>query len=186
MTSLFSGYGDYYWDDGVPRGRHPISSGNVPLYYKLVSDPYHKRLSIEEYRSDTFSTVIYDSAIFDFRWLKPAAQVGWQKETISETDTEVISLIRTIEDRVILKEVYSFDGPFCLECHAFSPQDIPVSTQKVHYKSRGDIFNGVVLYDMNNHPVTFKKYETGTDGQFTHVIEEQWSFRALPEVSHFH
>ena len=125
---------------------------------------------------------MYDSAVFDFRWLKPAAQVGWQKETLYESDSEVTSLIRTIEDRVILKEVYRFDGPFCLDCHAFSAQGIPVSVQKIYYTTRGDAFNGVVLYDMNRHPVTFKRYATGPDGQFTELLEEHWTFKQPPQL----
>ena len=170
----FEAYRDYYWDNGLPVGKDRCDDRTISPYYKIVRDPYRQRFSVERYIEGNFESVVYDSALFDFRFLKPAAQVGWQKETIEEKDNSVVCLIRSIEDRVILRELYQFDGTLCLECKAYSPHGILVSVQKMSYVARGDSFDGVTLYDTNEHPITRKKYTTDDEGQFAELVEQQW------------
>jgi hypothetical protein len=170
-------YASYHWKEGRPYGQKPLPLDEAKVLtevYKLVSDPYHKHISIELYSNGKFVRTIYDSYIFDFRDLKPAAQVGWQKENLNDSCR---SLIRNLDDRLILIESYTFDGEFCLSCESHSPFGILVSTQKIHYKHRGDCMNAVILYDTEDVPVMFKSYDSGSDGQFTTVLEEVWEPR---------
>lgn len=149
--------------------------GDDDSYYKIISDPYHKRISIERYTQNAFSHVVYDSALFNFKSLTPAEQNAWQKTTVNETDTNIICHIRNQDDRLILIEEYSFNNNLCLKCHSYSPHGILISIQHMFYQFLKNPFNGTILYDSNQHPVMYKRYEVDlTTHEFTEVIEEQW------------
>lgn len=170
-------YKDYFWKEGIPYGMGTLESHeNVSSEaYKIVMDPYRKRISIEKYIGEKFNGVIYDSALFNFRHLKPAEQMAWQKFTILETPEKIESLIRNQDDRVVVREVYSFEKGFCRECQAFSPQGYPISIQRMYYTALNDPFNGVVLFDTLQHPVLYKKYSVNEEtGEFAELLEEQW------------
>lgn len=185
-------YENYIWKNGMPYGIQGKFAQQAPvdgdLYFKIISDPYHKRISIEQYVYLTFSKVIYDSAIFNFRSLNAAEQNAWQKSAISETETSVTCHIRNQDDRLILIESYTFLNSKCRECHSFSPHGLPVSIQKMYYTSLGDTFNGTVLYDSNSHPVMYKKYQLDPLTQeFAEMIEENWDISArLTELAKSH
>lgn len=172
-------YKDYYWKEGIPRGIHAM---DIPegKSYKIVMDPYRRRISLEMYDGVNFVRTVYDSALVNFRHLKPEEQAAWQKETIKESQEEVRCLIRNQDDRVIFLETHYFDGSHCRECHIFSPQGTLIGIQKIQHVSKGDAFDGVILFDGNQYPVMFKRYEL--DGQeFTNLLEESWDM-ALKKV----
>jgi len=168
-------YADYVWKNGRPRGLSvlPPDANLVGISYKIIADPYFKRISVEKYQSGTFSQTIYDSALFDFRHLKAAEQASWQKTTVSETENQVICHIRNQDDRLVLIEEYSFENQLCRSCITKSPQNVTVSIQKIQYSSLGDPFNGVILYDINEHTIMSKRYKIDEETlSFTDLIEE--------------
>ncbi len=171
-------YKNYYWEEGVPKGSSPVDpdSDRQVLNYKIVSDPYHKRISIEKYLGTVFQKVVYDSALFDFRCLKPANHIAWQK--IPSEDPEEGSLIRNQDDRIVLVERYSFAGNRCSMCLASSPHGFPVSTQRIFWKALGDLVDGVALFDQEGRPVMYKLYQTDPEtGEFSELIEEKWKMQ---------
>lgn len=172
-------YRDYFWKGGIPYG---LGNGQNTLQdmsegYKIVSDPYHKRISVEKYSQGHLTEIIYDSAFLDFRHLKPNTQYAWHKEVIKESDTEAVAVIRNQDDRVVAIETYTFENGLCRSCQAHTPHGIPISTQKLYYTALGDPFNGVGLFDRNNKPVMQKKYGVDKEGEFTNVLEETWEFQ---------
>lgn len=168
-------YRDYFWKEGIPYGIEPTEDGGT---VKIVMDPYRKRISIEKYQDRVFAGVIYDSALFNFRHLKPAEQNAWQKNPIRQDDNSIECLIRNQDDRVVIKEVYRFEKGVCRECFAYSPQGILISRQHMLYTALQDPLNGVILYDANEHPVVFKKYAISEEtGEFTDLLEEQWDMK---------
>lgn len=166
-------YRDYVWKEGIPYG---IGATNdcKGMTYKIAMDPYRKRIAIERYENNVFCSVVYDSALLDFRHLKPAEQTAWQKVILSENSEKIVAAIYNQDDRLALIETYSFEGKFCRKCVSTSSHGIVLSHQKIFYQVLGDAFNGVLLQDINQHPVMFKRYESDSEGEFTELIEEIW------------
>lgn len=168
-------YTKYTWKEGIPYGIQKVDADH-PLSYKILSDPYHKWISIEEYSNGSFKKVIYDSKLFDFRQLKPINQTAWNKVQVMESETEILCEIRDQDDRLILFEHYHFEKGTCRECQTLSVHKIPVSYQKVFYKRFGDTFNGVVLFDCNDQIVMQKEYAIEEEsGEFMEVLKESWN-----------
>lgn len=173
-------YRDYIWKEGIPYGIEAINP-STPLTYKIPMDPYRKRITIEKYVDGHFESIVYDSAFLDFRHLKPAEQTAWQKVIVSENEQKVVAAIYNQDDRLILFETYSFEKKFCRSCLSTSGQGIPLSNQKMYYKALGDPLNAVILFDINAHPVTFKRYEEdGDSGEFGELVEEIWDGGRIP------
>ena len=152
---------DYIWKNGLPYGINPLDESAIlktQIAYKIVSDPYHKRNSIEVYQMGGFSKIIYDSALFDFRQLKLGEQIAWQKTVVLDNPSKTICHIRNQDDRLLLVEEYFFEAERCRECQTFSPQGILISIQKMKYEALNDPYNGVILFDANHHPLMLKKY----------------------------
>ena len=167
-------YEDYYWSHGIPRGVGKCGAALPALHYKIVSDPYRKRISIERFTQNAFHAVVYDSALFDFRDLAPERQASWQKLSLGDHQ----ALIRDHDDRTILFEDYTFTGGRCSFCKARSPHGPSVSEQMICYRASGDSFDGVVLWDSNRHPVILKKYKIDeSSGEFSELIEEYKEFK---------
>ena len=170
-------YKDYVWRGGLPYGVGPVDEDELlgSITYKISSDPYHKRVSIEKYEKGRFSSIIYDSALFDFRQLKLGEQLAWQKTLINETDQAATCHIRNQDDRLILIEEYHFEGDRCRECKAYSPIGHLISIQKISYKDLKDGFNGVTLLDSQGRTVMSKHYDwDDTTKQFTTLLKEEW------------
>lgn len=172
-------YRDYEWKEGVPRGKGILTLEDVvtqPSAYKIVSDPYRKRISVEKYKNGLFETIIYDSQQLNFSTLRQEGRAStWQKETISEKDDQVRAIIRDHDDRIILIETQNFVKGYCRECQIHSPSGMLLSIHKLSYTAFGDLFDGVVLYDSQNRMVMTKKYEIDQPtGQFTKLLVEQW------------
>lgn len=165
---------DYVWKEGIPYGIQFCDKVSGPTY-KIVSDPYRKRITVEEYVNGDFRRIIYDSALFDFRQLKLGEQLAWQKTQVSESGDHVVCHIRNQDDRLILVEEYTFEGQRCRECRAFSPLGVLLSVQKMSYRLCNDLFDGVVLLDSNEHPVMSKRYEVDErTKEFSQLLEEKW------------
>lgn len=171
-------YNDYVWKDGIPYGINALND-HTGMAYKIAMDPYRKRIAIESYENKQFRAVIYDSGLLDFRHLKPAEQTAWQKVTLSESNEKVIAAIYNQDDRLILIETYHFEDRFCRCCISTSGHGIILAEQKIFYKNLGDPFNGVILYDTNQHPVMFKQYENDDLGEFTDLLEEIWDGKKI-------
>lgn len=152
---------DYVWVKGKPRGKSPCQ----PLYdgfaYKIVKDPYGKRISIERFNKGVFQDIIYDSNLFDFRWLIKV-ESSWQK--IPSTSS---SLIVDHDDRTIAKEFYVFENDLCTECRIHYPDGPLVAIQKMIYREKN--LNAMILFDTRNHPAGLKMY--GDSGK---CIFESW------------
>lgn len=171
-------YKDYYWKDGVPFGIQPIDEIAKTDSYKIIMDPYKKRISIESYLKGQFSTTLYDSLLLDFRQLKKPEQTAWQKIPINESQDLMVCLIRDQDDRVLFIETHIFIDNLCRECRVSTPHGISLSVHKMVYKNLGDPFDGVILYDHNEHPVMYKRYEFDEkEQQFTNLLEEEWDMQ---------
>jgi hypothetical protein len=178
-------YRNYIWKKAIPYGIEEVQEG-AECAYKIPSDPYRKRIAVEEWRNGKFFRVVYDSALFDFRHLQPADQNAWQKVNVLETKETVTSQIRNQDDRTILIEVYHFEGGICRSCMTSSAHGIPVSQQKMYYIAHGELFNGVILSDMSGRPVMFKSYKCDeTTGEYTDLLKEEWDMiKAQPPLQH--
>jgi hypothetical protein len=173
-------YKDYVWKDAIPYGVQAIPEGEIlsGRTYKIIMDPYRKRISLEKYTDGQLSAIIYDSALLDFRHLKSPEHAAWQKFTISESDEMAVCLIRNQDDRVIFLETHFFIDGVCRECRVHSPHGYPISSHRTFYISKQDPFNGVILFDQNEQPVMFKKYEVDPEtGVFTVLKEANWDLR---------
>lgn len=171
---------DYFWKEGIPYGIEVADSVSATqgLTYKIIMDPYRKRISIESYRQGQFSAVVYDSALLDFRHLKAAEQTAWQKIIIYEGDDGMRCLIRNQEDRLLFVETYLFQEGLCRECRVVSAHGVPLSLHRMFYTALHDAFNGVILYDQNSHPVMSKRYEVDKDtSEFTTLLLEDWNLK---------
>lgn len=160
---------NYFWKEGKPVGKDPSDATGET--FKVITDPYRKRFSVESYSAGKFVDVVYDSNLFDFRHLKSAEIEAWQRECIDGLPNR--SLIRNIDERVILMEEAHFEGDLCTGCTLYSPQGIWIATQKMHLTSKGDAFNGVSLMDKLKRPVLIKEYSI-EEGAFSLLLQEKW------------
>lgn len=171
---------DYYWKGGIPYGisaTEDLSEKN----YKIVMDPYRKRISIEVYDKSVFSEVAYDSALFDFRHLKSPEQAAWQKVTVKDEENSMECLIRNQDDRLVFFETYWFEQGLCRDCVATSPHGYPLSKQHMFYKFLKDPINGVLLLDRHERPVMYKLYDADPHtGEFTKLLKEEWNPKENP------
>lgn len=168
-------YKQYFWKEGIPIGCGSCDPAQSEESFKVIADPYKKRISIEKYRHQIFECLVYDSALLNFKDLKKPEQAAWQ---ISTTCINGLSQgwLRNQDDRLIAIETYMFTGNLCRECKVHSPHGIFISTHRMYYKHLGDPFDGVILYDTHEKPVMFKCYvfDPQTD-QYSDLIEEQWN-----------
>jgi hypothetical protein len=164
---------DYIWREGIP---YPTGQGSNQLdptltLYKIAHDSYHKRISIEEYIGGKFSRILYDSALLEFRNLKPQFQIGWEKIPFESNR----NLIRDEADRVVWIEEYEFKEDRCIECRIRYPDGPLLAQQKICYTALGDSFNGVILNDSIGKVVMKKSYSLTPEGEFDEVLQESWT-----------
>lgn len=166
-------YHDYEWKRGRPSGVGK-EFDTLEMGYKVVADPYYKRISVEKYEEGKFREVIYDSALFDFRHLR-AEDASWQREVINENGPFITSLVRNMEDRIIFIEIAEFQEDKCLECKILSPHLVPIGKQLIFDTARGDSWNGVLLMDVLGKTILQKRYEKDpVTGDFSNLLEEVW------------
>jgi hypothetical protein len=180
---LSKSFEDYVWKNGKPYGIAKKPSHKNDISYKIIADPYYKRISIEKYNEGSFISIIYDSAIFDFRHLKPAEQNAWQKIIFKDNEIKTTCHIRNQDDRLILIEEYAFENNLCRECRSFSPHEVQISSQKMYYKMFNDPFNGSVLFDTNDHIVMYKTYQADPlTNEFSDLLTEEWDMSKSTEL----
>jgi hypothetical protein len=191
-------YKEYFWKEGTPIGLDPVDEHFSGERYKIVADPYRKRISIEKYQGFDFVSIIYDSALLNFRDLKKPENAAWQKtpgqvpanfnlknlaQRVENPEELVCSFIRNQDDRLLFIEFCLFSKNLCRECYIYSPHGLPLSLHKMYYVHLADPFNGVVLYDMNAHSVMMKRYEFDESTQlFTTLIDEDWTIKKIAKI----
>lgn len=172
---------NYYWKNGKPYGLEEVTH-EAPISYRIVTDPYYKRFSIEKY-SLKFDKIIYDSLLLDFRHLTLKDQVAWEREMLKEEENRSISLLRNQDDRAVLIETLTFHNNQCRACMTSSIHGIPLALHKMFYVSLGDSFNGVILYDVEERPVMRKVYEIDSQsGEFTNLLSEEWDMQSFIQI----
>ncbi len=173
MYSELPLYLDYYWKNGKPVGTG-YGSTEAEQSFKVIRDPYGKRYSVEKYSFGKFIEIVYDSSLFDFRHLKTEETSAWQRENLEELPDLTRALIRSMDERIILREESHFKDGICHACKIFSPHGVYIGTQNILRTSAGDPFNGVILHDCANRPVVIKKYGIDEFDNFTELLGEQW------------
>ncbi|HRD54999.1 MAG TPA: hypothetical protein PLC42_01240 [Parachlamydiaceae bacterium] len=173
-------YQDYFWKEGIPYGikevKEPVAA-SFPTY-KIVMDPYRKHISIEKYSQNCFHSVIYDSNFINFRHLKDETHHAWEKTVVKETEDTVICHLRDHNDRLLFQETHFFKEGLCYKCHAVSSHGFSLLVQRMYYKTLHDPFDGVVLFDQNEHPVMCKEYLFDeTASAFTDLIKANWDMQ---------
>lgn len=161
-------YEDYIWKNGSPYGIRPRQDESG---YKIPADPYKRYLSIERYNQGEFVECVYDSTLFNFKHLKPEKQIAWERVALDELS----ALLKDHNDCVKLREIYTFEKELCRECRIYSIHGPLVSIHKMYYSHLGDSFDGVILFDANEHMVLIKKYHFDQEAMcFTDLLEEVW------------
>jgi hypothetical protein len=171
-------YRDYFWKNGKPYGIEKVDSKHF-ISYKIISDPYYKRISIEKYHFGQFAQTVYDSIFLDFRHLKSPEHTGWQRDLLEEKENKIAYLLRNQDDRAILKEILEFQEHYCRSCMIESIHGILLSTHKMYYTILQDPFNGVILFDQENRVVMKKTYEINPlTEEFDRLISEEWEMNS--------
>lgn len=177
---------NYYWKNGSPKGWQKVSNDELvsdETYYKIITDPYFKHISVEKYFGQTYDSTPYDSLLMDFRRLNEMQQLAWQRIILSESENEIVSLLKDQNDRVVYKEVHFIEKGLCRQCEVFTPQGFLVSCHKMHYEHLQDSFNGVTLFDRLSKPVIKKVYEIDeSKTAYKDLIEETKDFTPFQTV----
>lgn len=175
---MFSHYHDYYWKDGKPYGKDKTEPALSSHSYKIVSDPYFKRISIEKYHFTQFDKIIYDSYMLDFRHLTLKDQMAWRREVLNESEHETVCILHNEDDRAVLFETLTFEGDLCRCCRTSSIHAIPLSQHQMYYSHLNDPFNGLILFDIEHRPVMLKTYEFDlVSNEFTNLELEEWNMQ---------
>jgi len=175
---MFRHWQNYYWKNGKPYGLQEKDPALTPSSYKIVADPYFKRISIEKYRFTHLDYIVYDSYLLDFRHLTLKDQIAWQREILKEENHSTICLLRNEDDRAIFYETLHFEKNICRSCTTSSIHGIPLSIHRMFYTHMEDPFNGVVLYDNEKKPVMHKIYNFDTmTNEFTNLLLEEWNMQ---------
>lgn len=167
-------YRDYIWKGGLPYGVTPTLEP-AGTTYKVLSDPYHRQVFVEQYRDGKFHALIYDSRLLNFRKLNPQNQMAWEREIISETEDTMVAELRNQDDQLIIIEKMKYENGLCKSCTLLSSHGILLSEHRMTYKHLGDAFDGVTLYDSNERQVMIKKYVYDEEAcQFSDILAEIW------------
>ena len=143
---MFPFYRDYFWKGGKPFGVQKVDPLTADQrVFRIVSDPYHKWISIETYLGEAFDAIIYDSRFLDFRKLKPTEQIAWRKKSVGEAAAWIFNE----DDRVILKEVCCYKEGLCREVKIYSPYQ----TLICRYVMVDGPLGSLLLYDSQSRPV---------------------------------
>lgn len=172
---------NYFWKKGRPVGVRPcpLETGES---YKILSDPYLKRFSVELYQTGKFTEIVYDSALFDFRLLHAEDLDSWQRNMIEESPETTRSFLRNMDDRIVLIEECHFQNNQCVGCTLFSPHGILIAEQKIFKTEFSDPYNGVVLFDRTGRPIVIKRYAIDEQGSFATLLEELWEHSSFNDV----
>ena len=161
---------DYSWSNGrpVPLDSVPLDSLDL-RHYRLITDPYGKRTTIELHKDGFLQRCIYDSDLMNFRKLSELEDLDVTRDKI-----EGGAVIRNDEDRALWMEYYRFDGDICVGAEIRSPHGSLIGVQDISYTKLGRPFNGVILRDAEAKAVTMKTYRVDEEGEFLELLEEHW------------
>ena len=156
MQLMYIHYLNYYWDQGIPKGTDPVDPA-VPISYRITSDPYRKRITIEKYHHNQFYSIVYDSNLFDFRKLSPAIQESWERVSLSESEDQLTCLIKDENDLAVCIEVHTYEKGMCTLCeYKTASNQFLIATQKLYYQKEGHPKDVGILYDMEG-KIVFEK-----------------------------
>jgi len=182
MHSTFPHFENYVWKNGIPRGKRVVDCPTqANISYRIVHDPYYKRISIERYQKGLWKDIVYDSLSFDFRIIRQSnhekqIQEEWERIPLQTESNETLYLIRNREDRPIYIEKMTFEDSRPRQCTIYSPQRQLLATHTLWYEDKKDPFNGVIVYDQLGKAVVKKIYEFDKEEcQFTTLISEHWA-----------
>lgn len=156
---------DYRWSKGKPLA---LKGTAGPFF--IIQDPYGKRISIERRTSQEPLEIVYDSALFDFRWLKQIEEQLWQRIPYGGR----YAYIRSPEERTLLIEEMGHNEKGNPRCLWRSPHGILVARQEIYLTASEDPFNGVALYDNTDRPIWVKHYRLDPNGAFGELWIDGW------------
>lgn len=167
---------DYSWDKGRPIGRIRCAAKETPISYKIVHDPYYKRICIERYAWGLFQESIYDSCLLDFRSFRQGKEpVAWERQLIQETDKELRFLVKDEEDRVRFLENHTLESGRTVKGEIFSMHGLFLCSHHLFWRDKGDAWNGLQIWDREGRLVLTKNYTlTPNTGDFADLIAEKW------------
>jgi hypothetical protein len=167
-------YKDYIWKSGIPYGIQPTEALQG-ITYKVPCDPYYRVVFIEKYVDGRFDRLVYDSRLLNFRKLNPQDQTSWERKILEDTENRIIAEVRNHDDQLIVIETMEYQHQLCKSCRLHSPQGIFLSEHRMSYAHLGDSFNGVTLFDSNEHVILVKKYVFDEEaGEFSDLLQEIW------------
>lgn len=164
---------DYCWRKGRPYGKKQTER-SASVAYKIVTDPYHRRYSIERYVSGRFESVVYDSILLDFRRLNESWYDAWERELVESSERHVVTILKDEEGRARIRETSHYRGGVPVQCDLESIHGVLVAVQKIYRTSFDDPWNGVILLDREGRPVMQKLYDIVDVGEFGALREEHW------------
>lgn len=167
-------YRNYCWKRGLPYGVQPADTKEGTTF-KVLSDPYHRQVFVEEYLDGSFVRLVYDSRLLNFRKLSPQDQTAWEREAVHEEVNILVTHLRNQDDQLTVIETMTFQKGLCRHCRLTSPHGILLSEHQMHYRQLGDAFDGVTLKDSLGKPVMVKSYLFDEEQQtFTDLLSEDW------------
>ncbi len=177
---------DYVWINGVPHEKKKnlaLQGKCPPRSYHIVSDPYRKRILIEKYFSHVFDSLVYDSALLDFRHLRTMDEGAWEREHRLRTPMREESWLRDPNGRLVLRENVFYQHKEPYRCELYSPHGIFLAWHAIYNKNLGYSWNGVIFFDRQNHPVFWKEYLLDAEtNSFTDLIREEWDMSRSPPL----
>ncbi|WP_213106173.1 hypothetical protein [Candidatus Protochlamydia amoebophila] len=156
---MHKNYQNYFWK-GRPKSLNLLNE--VRSYsYKIVTESYGKWYFIEKYNFGAFEKIIFDSLLLlDFRYLNSIHQNAWQRKQFNKESTQIQCLLRNQEDRATFFKTHCFDNQNCTFCKIHPTHGLLSAFQKLYYQNKQDVFNRFVLFNLENHPVMIKTYQT--------------------------
>lgn len=141
------------------------ADASAPFAYRILADPYNKRISIERYRFGRFDGLIYDSLFLDFRTLTERDQKAWSQEELPQDDSRLTILVRDMNERVLyLEENHFNEEGRCIRCDIKTPNGWLLASNHI-------LEDGVELYDCAGKLVGKKKYAVDENGVFRDLLE---------------
>lgn len=167
---------EYFWDKGRPFGRGGCTPKEAPISYKIVHDPYYKRICLEKYVWGLFQESIYDSFLLDFRSFRQGKEpAAWEKQLVQDTGEQLRFIVKDEDDRVRFFENHTLESGRTVKGEIFSVHGIFLCAHRLFWMSKGDSWNGLQIWDREERLVLTKIYNVSPDtGDFADLIAEKW------------
>ena len=167
---------EYIWNKGRPMGLKGCDPQKTPLSYKIVHDPYYKRICVEKYAFLRFQETVYDSLLLDFRSFRQGKEpAAWERQLLQETETLLQFIVKDEEDRVRFLETHILEAGRTVKGETFSMHGIFLCSHQLFWQSQGDSWTGLQIWDREKNLVLTKRYTTAADSEeFAELIAEKW------------